>query len=65
MFQAVLALAVTFGVACDVVRHRPESVSVEFGARIVVKAGGNGLGTLAKAGHAIGRDRFLQTAGLG
>jgi hypothetical protein len=30
----------------------------EFGARIVVKAAGKGLGTMAKAGHAIERDRL-------
>ncbi len=65
LFQALLAFAVTLGVACGSVWDRPESVSVEFGARIVVKAAGKGLGTMAKAGNAIGRDRLLRTAGLG
>ncbi len=63
LFQAAVALAVTLGVACGTVRELPDSVSVEFGARIVLKAGGKGLGTMAKAGHAIGRDRLLCTAG--
>ena len=63
LFHATVALAVALGVACGSVRNLPDGVSVEFGARIVVKAGGKGLGTMAKAGHAIGRDRLLRTAG--
>ena len=63
LFHATVALVVALGVACGPVRELPGSVSVEFGARIVVKAGGKGLGTMAKAGHAIGRDRLLRTAG--
>ena len=65
LFWALFAFAASLGVACGSVWDRPESVSVEFGARIVVKAAGKGLGTMAKAGNAIGRDRLLRTAGLG
>ena len=65
LFLATVACAATLGVACGAIWDRPESVSVEFGARIVVKAGGKGLGTMAKAGNAMVRDRLLRTAGLG
>ena len=63
LFQMAVVFAVTLGVACGAIEGDLESVSVEFGARIVVQAGGKGLGTMAKAGHAIGRDRLLCTAG--
>ena len=63
VFQAVLAIAVMLGVACGASSVSPEEVSVEFGARIVFKAGGKGLGTMAKAGHPIGGDRLLYSAG--
>ena len=65
LFRRVLAVAVVLGVALGALLDRPATVKVEFGARIVVKAEGKGLGTMAKAVHPSGLVRYVHSAVLG
>jgi hypothetical protein len=64
LFRNALAWALFVSVAYGLVSGAASvTASVKIGARIVVKAGGTGLGTMAKAGHPNGMDRLLYSAG--